>query len=259
MLDATPPVKAVLSALFWAFLATSSIALFFGALVVWLVTLPFDRNGRVLHLYSCFWAQLQIYVNPAWSLRIEGRQRLPWRGPAVLVSNHASLADILVLFGLYRPFKWVSKASNFRLPFIGWNMRLNRYVSLVRGDPDSIGRMMVACERWLDRGVPVLLFPEGTRSPDGQVKAFKDGAFRLAIAKGCPLIPIAVAGTADALPKRGFVLRQRADCRVRVLEPVDPERFGGDVAGFRDEVRSRIVAAKAALDAERAPEPVPAR
>jgi len=243
-------VRTALSALFWAFLATSSIVLFAGALVVWLVTLPFDPNGRVLHLYSCFWAQLQVYVNPAWRLRIEGRQRLPWRGAAVLVSNHASLADILVLFGLYRPFKWVSKASNFRLPFIGWNMRLNRYVRLVRGDPESIARMMAACERWLDRGVPVLLFPEGTRSPDGEVKSFKDGSFRLSIAKGCPLIPIAVAGTADALPKRGFVLRRRAEMRVRVLEPVDPARFGGDVARFRDEIRSQIIAAKAALDAE---------
>lgn len=243
-------MKTALSALFWAFLATSSIVLFAGALVIWLVTLPFDPNGRVLHLYSCFWAQLQVYVNPAWRLRIEGRERIPWRGAAVLVSNHASLADILVLFGLYRPFKWVSKASNFRLPFIGWNMRLNRYVRLVRGDAESIGRMMVACERWLDRGVPVLLFPEGTRSPDGEVKAFKDGAFRLSIAKGCPLIPIAIAGTADALPKRGFVLRRRAEIRVRVLEPVDPRRFGGDVALFRDEVRSRIIAGKATLGAE---------
>jgi len=242
-------VPAVLSTLFWAFLALSCVPLFAGACLVWLVTLPFDPDGRVLHLYSCFWAQLYFYVNPAWRLRVEGRERLPWRGAAVLVANHASLGDILVLFGLYRPFKWVSKASNFRLPFIGWNMRLNRYVSLVRGDPDSIGRMMLACERWLDRGVPVLLFPEGTRSPDGEVKAFKDGAFRLSLAKGCPLIPIVLAGTADVLPKHGLVLRGRADCRVRVLEPVDPGAFAEDVAAFRDQVRTRIVEAKASLDA----------
>ncbi len=243
-------MKAVLSALFWAFFALSCVPLFVGALLVWLGTALFDRNGRVLHLYSCFWAQLYFYVNPAWRLRVEGRERLPWHGPAVLASNHASLADILVLFGLYRPFKWVSKASNFRLPFIGWNMRLNRYVPLVRGDAESIGRMVAACEAWLDKGVPVLLFPEGTRSSDGQVKAFKDGAFKLAMAKKCLLYPIALAGTADVLPKHGLVLRQRANCRARVLEPVDPAPFGTDVASFQEEVRSRIVAAKAALDAE---------
>ena len=247
-------MKAVLSGLFWAFFALAQLPLFVVALVVWALTTPFDRNGRLLHLYSCFWAQVFFYVNPAWRLRVEGRDKLPWHGAAVLASNHASLADILVLFGLYRPFKWVSKASNFRLPFIGWNMRLNRYVPLVRGDPDSIARMVAASEAWLDRGVPVLLFPEGTRSPDGQVKPFKDGAFRLAIAKRCPLYPIALAGTADVLPKHGWVLRQRANCRVRVLAPVDPAPFGTDVAAFRDEVRARMVAAKAELEAELAEE-----
>jgi 1-acyl-sn-glycerol-3-phosphate acyltransferase len=196
-------MKAVLSAIFWAFFALSCLPLFCGAVLVWLLTFPFDRNGRVLHLYSCFWAQLYFYANPVWRLRVEGRERLPWHGPAVLVSNHASLADILVLFGLYRPFKWISKASNFRLPFIGWNMRLNRYVPLVRGDKDSIARMVAASEAWLDRGVPVLLFPEGTRSFDGQVKAFKDGAFRMAIAKGCLLYPIVRPAPARQLPRAG--------------------------------------------------------
>jgi 1-acyl-sn-glycerol-3-phosphate acyltransferase len=243
-------MKATLSALFWAFFALSCIPLFAGAVVVWLLTLPFDRTGRVLHLYSCFWAQVYFYVNPAWRLRIEGRERLPWNGPAVLVSNHASMGDILVLFGLYRPYKWVSKASNFRLPFIGWNMRMNRYVPLVRGDAESIARMMAASEAWLERGVPVLMFPEGTRSADGELRPFKDGAFRLAIARRCPLIPIALAGTADVLPKHGWVLRRRANCRVQVLEPIDPAVFGGDVAALRDAVRARILAAKAALDAE---------
>lgn len=247
-------MKAFLSALFWAFFALSCLPLFVGAVVVWLLTLPFDRNGRALHLYSCFWGQVFFYVNPVWRLRVEGRERLPWHGAAVLVSNHASLADILVLYGLYRPFKWVSKASNFRLPLIGWNMSLNRYVPLVRGDPDSIAKMVQACEAWLDRGVPVLLFPEGTRSVDGQIKAFKDGAFRLSLAKGCPLFPIVLSGTADVLPKHGLVLRQRANCRARVLEPVDPKPFGTDVAAFRDAVRAGMLVAKALQDEELAEE-----
>ena len=236
------------SALFWAFFVVSSAALFGVAAAVWALSRPFDPDGRVQHLYSCAWAQLYFWVNPAWRLEVRGREKLPWRGPAVLVANHESLADILVLFGLYRPFKWVSKAENFRLPFIGWNMRLNRYVPLVRGDPASIARMMDDCRRWLDRGVPVLLFPEGTRSPDGRVRAFKDGAFRLAVEKGCPVFPIAVAGTARTLPKHGLVLTGRADCRVRVLDPVVPADAGGDVAALRDLVRERIVAEKARLE-----------
>ena len=243
-------MRALFSALFWAYLALGCIPLFLGALVIWLLTLPFDRNGRVLHLYSCFWAQLFFWSNPLWRLRVEGRRHLPWHGAAVLVSNHASLADILVLFGLWRPFKWVSKASNFRIPFIGWNMRLNRYVRLVRGDKESIAEMMRTCETWLRRGVALLLFPEGTRSPDGEVKAFKDGAFRLAITERAPLIPIALAGTAEILPKHGWVLRGMAHCRIRVLPPIDPAPFGEDVAAFRDHVRTLIIEEKRRLEAE---------
>lgn len=243
-------MRYVFSILFWLFLAVSCVFLFFVGLLIFLVTLPFDPNGRVQHLFSCFWAQIYFYCNPLWHLKIEHREILPWRGPGVLVANHQSLGDILVLFGLYRPFKWVSKASVFKVPFVGWNMRLNRYVSLVRGDKESIARMMEDCERWLDRGVPVLLFPEGTRSPDGQVKSFKDGAFRLAVKKNCPVYPIVISGTAATLPKNGFILKSRADCRVRVLPPVFPEEFQGDVIALREHVRALIVQEKIALEQE---------
>ena len=245
-------MRFVVSLLFWAFFAVSCVVLFVGALAVFLLTFPFDRNGRVLHLYSCAWAQLYFWVNPFWRLRISGREHLPWRGPAVLVANHLSLGDVLVLFGLYRPFKWVSKASVFKAPFLGWNMRLNRYVPLVRGDKESIGKMMTQCHAWLTRGVPVLMFPEGTRSPDGQVKAFKDGAFRMAIAAGCPVIPIAISGTEHALPKHELVLRESLDARVQVLAPIDVRPFGEDVAALREHVRELLVTEKERLDAERA-------
>lgn len=240
-------MRQILSVLFWAFLCLSCIPAFIGAVLIWLVTLPFDRNGRVLHLYSCGWAQLYFWVNPWWKLRIEGREKLPWNGAAVIAANHESLADILVLFGLYRPYKWVSKQSVFKVPLIGWNMRLNRYVGLVRGNKESILKMLADCEYWLDRGVPVLIFPEGTRSSDGQVKPFKDGAFHLAVRKKCPVYPVVLTGTARSLPKHGFVLRETADCRVRVLDPVDPAQFGGDVERLREHVRTLIVDEKARM------------
>ena len=242
---------ALYSIAYWIFLCTTCALYFAGALLIWLVTLPFDRDRRVLHLYSCLWAQTYFWCNPLWRLRIDGRDKLPWRGPAVIAANHQSLGDILVLFGLFRPFKWVSKASVFKVPFLGWNMWLNGYVGLVRGDKESIAKMMEHCRYWLRRGVPVLLFPEGTRSPDGEVKPFKDGAFRLACELDVPLIPIALTGTADTLPKHGFKVSLRSDCRVRVLEAIQPSQFGNSVEQLRDETRARISAAKAELDRER--------
>jgi 1-acyl-sn-glycerol-3-phosphate acyltransferase len=103
--------------------------------------------------------------------------------------------------------------------------------------------MMAACERWLERGVPVMIVPEGSRSEDGNVKPFKDGAFRLAITKGCPVIPIAISGTARTLPKHGFIIKERVNCRVRVLAPVFPAAFHGDVAAMREHVRSLVISA----------------
>src|SRR5665213_1398186 len=109
-------MAAIFSILFWAFFGLACVPFFFGALIIRIVTLPFDRNGFVLHQYTCFWAMLYVYVNPYWFVRVEGKEHLPWRGPAVIVANHASIADIIAIYGIYRPFKWVSKASMFRAP-----------------------------------------------------------------------------------------------------------------------------------------------
>jgi 1-acyl-sn-glycerol-3-phosphate acyltransferase len=106
---------------------------------------------------------------------------------------------------------------------------------------------MAECEGWLDRGVPVMMFPEGTRSPDGNVQAFKDGAFRLALAKKCPVIPIVITGSADTLPKHGWVMKTYSRCQVRVLEPVPYDRFGDDVGALRDGVRAMIIEEKARM------------
>jgi len=238
------PLRVLYSTLWWTTFALVCFVMFLGATVCFVLTVPFDRRRLIQHLYSCFWAQIMFYLNPFWRLHIEGRAKLPWRGSAVLVSNHESLGDILVLFGLYRPFKWVSKSAVFRTPFLGWNMYYNGYVPLVRGDKDSIIEMHRRCMSWLERGVPIMMFPEGTRSPDGEIKLFKDGAFRMAIEANCPLYPIVLSGTADTLPKHGLLLKLRAHCRVRVLDPIDPAQFGGDVEAFRDHTRALIMAEK---------------
>lgn len=240
-------LRVAFAGIWWVTFGTVCAVMFVGATVCFLSTVLFDRRRVIQHLYSCFWAQIMFYVNPLWRLTIRGREKLPWKGAAVLVSNHESLGDILVLFGLYRPFKWVSKAAVFKAPFLGWNMRYNGYIPLVRGDKHSIIEMNRRCHAWLDVGVPIMLFPEGTRSPDAEVQAFKDGAFRIAIEADCPVYPIALKGTADTLPKHGLLVSPRADCHIHVLDPVAPADFGGDVSRLRDHVRQQIIAEKARM------------
>jgi len=216
----------VLSLLFWTFLALSSVALFPVALLIWAVTAPFDRRKVLLHRFTCFWASLYTWLNPAWPVTVEGRENIADGVPYVMTSNHQSFVDILVLFRLFRHFKWVSKIENFRVPFIGWNMRLNRYIPLVRGQRESVLRMMAMCEATLGEGSSVMIFPEGTRSVDGRLRPFKTGAFELALRTKAPILPIALDGTARALPKRGYLLQGHHPIRVRILAPLDPATYG---------------------------------
>jgi 1-acyl-sn-glycerol-3-phosphate acyltransferase len=233
----------LLSAVYWVSIVLTAPVFFSGLVLVWALTAWWDRRRVLVHQYSCFWAMFFVIVNPLWSLRVTGKERLPWRGPAVLVANHVSLIDILVLFGLWRPFKWVSKAENFKIPFIGWGMTLNAYVPLVRGDRESVLAMFERCRELLKAGSAVLLFPEGTRSKDGQLKAFKDGAFELAVERGVPLIPIAIHGTGEALATKTMVLRDHVRAHVEVLEPMDPAAHGS-VEALRDAAREAILAAQ---------------
>src|SRR5256712_5695173 len=189
-------LRRALSLVFWLFLVASSIVLFPVAVLIWAVTAPFDRRRALLHRFTCFWASLYTWLNPAWRVRVEGRDRIRPDATYVIVANHQSLLDILVLFRLFVHFKWVSKIENFRVPFIGWNMWLNRYIKLRRGSRESVAHMMRACERTLARGSSIVMFPEGTRSRDGRLQPFKPGAFTIAQRTGVPILPIVVEGTA---------------------------------------------------------------
>ncbi len=213
------------SSLFWAFIVVTSILLFPVALLIWAATLLFDKRLALLHQFTCFWASLYTWLNPAWRVSVEGRERIRPNRAYVMVANHQSLLDILVLFRLFAHFKWVSKIENFRVPCIGWNMSLNRYIKLRRGDKDSVAEMIRACLQTIGEGNSIMMFPEGTRSVDGTLREFKHGAFTIAKQTQSPLLPIVIRGTADALPKRGFVLQGRHAIRVCVLDEVPYESF----------------------------------
>jgi len=215
----------VYSVLFWLFLTVSSIVMFPIAVVVWAVTAPFDRRKVVLHQLTCFWGSLYSWLNPAWPLELTGREKILRDQPCVMVANHLSLLDILLLFRLFTHYKWVSKIENFRVPFIGWNMSMNQYIKLRRGDRSSVVQMMRSCEDTLNAGNSIMMFPEGTRSPSGLMRRFKTGAFELALKARVPVQPIVIQGTSDALPKRGFVLRGKHPIRIQVLDPIPYESF----------------------------------
>ncbi len=237
-------VNRLIAVVFLLYIGLSSALMFVAALVIWIFTVPFDRRRVALHMFTSFWACLYIWSMPAWRLSLTGRDRLDPRQTYIIVSNHQSQLDILAAFRLFFPFKWVSKAEVFRLPFVGWNMALNGYIRLRRGDRRSVERMMAACQRALRSGSSVYFFPEGTRSASGELKPFKPGAFILAHQMRLPILPVVIHGTREALPKHSLNFHGRHHIRLHVLEPMVPERFRDlDVAQTAELVRQTIASA----------------
>ncbi len=192
---------------------------------MWLFTFPFDKRLWLQHRYSCWWASIYLWLNPFWDLRIEGRENIDHSQVYVAVSNHQSMLDIPVIHSLFFHFKWVSKKENLYVPFIGWNMILNRYVVIDRANRKSIIKMMSDCRHHIEKGSSIMIFPEGTRTTDGNLQKFKEGAFTLAKQTKSPILPVVLDGTGESLPKKGFVIHKKSLIRVRVLEPVMPDEF----------------------------------
>jgi 1-acyl-sn-glycerol-3-phosphate acyltransferase len=204
------------------------------------LTAPFDRNRRVAGRFLRFVGVAITKTFPPWRLRVEGRW--PGEGPYVVVANHQSMLDILMLSRLPREMKWVAKEELFRIPWVGWMLRMSGDIPIRRGDVESGGEALARAKAYLARGMNVMMFPEGTRSAKGTLLPFKSGAFRLALEAGVPVLPVAVHGTAEGMPKGGPWVRP---CRAfaRILPPVETRGRGVDEAGaVKDEVRRRIAA-----------------
>lgn len=205
------------------------------------LTWPFDRNravpGRFLRLAGV--AVSLTFLT--WKLRLEGR--LPGKGPFVVVANHQSMLDILLISRIPREMKWMAKESLFRIPWFGWLFVLAGDIPIRRGDAGSASSALGKARAYLDRGMSVMIFPEGTRSRTGELGAFKSGAFRLAIDAGVPIVPVAVSGTAAGYPKGSPWVRP-CNGVTRILEPVPVAGYlPDDAARLREEVRGRIAAA----------------
>jgi 1-acyl-sn-glycerol-3-phosphate acyltransferase len=232
------PASVAVTLLFWLVVSVTMPVLFVVAGLLFLATAPFDPHRRVLHAFVCRVCHGYLHLNPFWRVRVEGRERIP-RGAAVLVANHQSLADVATCMGLHRPFKFVSKASLFALPVVGWSMSMLRYIRLERGRPHSTRRMLGECRAWLRRGVAVLMFPEGTYAPGVPLLHFKPGAFVLARDERVPLVPVLLTGTRDLVVGDGPWMSPRVDICVRVLDPVDFPP-GADVVQVAAEMRARF-------------------
>jgi len=220
-------VRFLASCYFWFELFFISALLFSFSFVIFLFTFLFDKKLVIMHKYSCLWSFIVLKANFMWRIKVIGRDNIKRDETYVIVSNHQSGADIIVLFLLWKTYKWVAKKSLYYFPFIGWNMWLSRYIAVDRGKKSSMHRMMVEAAKTLRSGVSVMIFPEGTRSKDGRLQTFKTGAFHLALETGKPILPIVIKGTSMAIRKGGFLVNRNHDIQALVLPPIPYEKMQG--------------------------------
>ncbi len=243
-------VRTVLS--IWSWFALGVIVIVWTPMVaiVRLVTMPFDRGAYAAGYLFRKLTVVHEKLTPLWDFRVSGTLPDDMRRPYVVVSNHESFVDILLISHLPTEMKWMSKVEIMRIPLVGWMMRLARDIPLERGDAKSIVKAMQASRERLDSKVSVMIFPEGTRSASGELGEFKAGAFRLAIDAQVPILPLAVHGARNALPKHDWRLGY-ARAEVRVLEPISTEGLTrDDLDDLRTRVRDVIADALAGLQRE---------
>lgn len=216
------------SIIVWLIGIAFMIVLFPATLIIWLLVLPFDRERSVTHLLLVYQSYILWYLMPIWKTRTEGREKAVKGTTYVIISNHQSILDILLVNSLRYKFKWISKIENVKVPFLGWYVRMAGYITVDRGNEESKTEMLERSFRCLKRGCSIMLFPEGTRSADKEIGFFKWGAFQLAIQADVPILPVLIDGTGGILPKHGLIFSSGYHIRLRVLDPVPPASFGTD-------------------------------
>jgi 1-acyl-sn-glycerol-3-phosphate acyltransferase len=243
--------QTVLSLWAWLVLVICILVWFPLLIILGLLTIPFDRGRYAPGYLFRRIGPVMATLNPLWRFRYSGKIPADPRRPYVVVSNHESFADILLISHLPWEMKWLSKAELFRIPIMGWMMWLVGDIPVKRGFGPSAVEAMERCRKALENRVSVMIFPEGTRSKTAELLPFKDGAFRLAIEAGVPILPLAVSGTGTALRKHDWRFGQSA-AEVQVLDPVETAGLTlDDVPALKARVRETILQARDTLAAAR--------
>src|ERR671914_1422384 len=243
--------QSILSLWAWLVLVLCILLWFPLMLLVLLVTAPFDHESYLTGYLFRRIGRVMATLNPLWRFRTSGAFPADPRRPYVVVSNHESFVDILLISHLPWEMKWLSKAELFRIPIMGWMMWLVGDIPVWRGFGPSAVEAINRCRVVLKNRVSVMIFPEGTRSKTAELLPFKDGAFRLAIEAGVPILPLALSGTRTALPKHDWRFG-RAVAEVRVLEPVETAGLTpADVPHLKARVRDIIIQARDSLTQSR--------
>lgn len=180
----------------------------------------FDHSGNSSHVVARLWGKIQLKTTGT-KVKIEGLEKIDPQRSYILVSNHQSNFDIFALLG-YLPiqFRWTAKASLFRIPFLGWAMARIGYIPIDRESPKKAYRSMLQAVEKVKNGFSVMIFPEGTRSPDGHLQPFKKGVFLIALKSQAPILPITIKGT-NKIMRKGDWRTYPGKVRIVIDQPLE--------------------------------------
>ena len=191
-------------------------------LVMGLLALPgglFDKSGRRLHWFSTTWSWLimKTIFSP---VKVTGMDQIDTSKPHVYAANHASALDIPVLYvNLPFQFRIAFKKELLSYPVVGWQLKRSGQVCIDQQNPSHSISSIRAALKGLKDGLPLVIFPEGGRTPDGEIKPFLQGAFFLAIKAQVDIVPVALVGTFELLPMNTYHIKCRP-LEMRVGEPI---------------------------------------
>ena len=220
-----------------------------------IVSSLFDRRGHFAHRCARAWSWL-ILKTTGVRVEVEGLDRVTPGTTYIFVSNHQSIYDIPVIFSsLPYQLRIIAKESLARFPVLGWHLRRGGHLFVDRRNPDRGGIL----KRWralVSQGLSLIIFAEGTRSPDGHVARFKAGSFLLAIEAGLPIVPIAVVGTRHVM-KKGRLRTQPGHVRLVVHDPIQPPAIERPTVHDAKALAERVHAIVAAAVESRQRDPIP--
>jgi len=200
----------------WFCIVVDTLVLGFLVMIIYL----FDRSGGTGHGIARLWAKGIVWASGV-KVKTEGLEHIQGEGPYLFMSNHQGAYDIFALES-YLPFhfKWLAKKELFSIPVLGWAMAAAGYIPIDReGTRETVKAMNEAAQK-IHEGMSVVIFPEGSRSPDGSIQPFKKGGFTLAIKSGVPIVPIAITGSREIMPKGRLTVRS-GEIRIRIGHPIE--------------------------------------
>jgi len=200
-----------------------------------------DRSGRWFSFIQRLWADCLLRTNSV-HLKLEGIENLGKGQPYILVSNHASILDILgIISAAPFPVRFLAKKSLLWFPLFGWVMYFSGHILIDRESAQSALRSLKKAPSLLKKGISLIVFPEGTRSPDGEVKEFKRGAFLLAQHSKFPVVPISTIGTYEMLPRHGWCFWP-GTIHIRMGEPIPTRDLSHrELKDLKGKVRATII------------------